>query len=45
MTKRQRTMTNMLVRVRNPKESMLEIEHVDISPCQGHENDQQDIKN
>ena len=31
MAKRQRTMTDMLVRVRNPRESMSEIEHVDIS--------------
>jgi hypothetical protein len=32
MAKRQRTMTDMLVRVRNPRESVLEIEHVAISP-------------
>jgi hypothetical protein len=32
MAKHQRTMTNMLVRVRNPRESVLEIEHVASSP-------------
>ena len=32
MEKRQRTMTDMLVRVRNSRESVLEIEHVAISP-------------
>ena len=32
MVKRQRTMTNMLVMVKNPKVSVLEIEHVPINP-------------
>ncbi len=32
MAKSQRTMTDMLVRVRNPRESVLEIEHVAINP-------------
>ena len=32
MVKRQRTMTNMLVVVKNPKVSVLEIEHVPINP-------------
>ena len=32
MTKRQRTMIDMLVRVSFPKESVLEFEHIAISP-------------
>ena len=32
MAKRQRTMTDMLVRVTNPRESVSEIEHVVINP-------------
>ena len=32
MTKRQRTITNMLIKVRNHRESVSEIEHVAISP-------------
>ena len=32
MAKHQRTMTNMLFKVRNPRESVSDIEHVAISP-------------